>query len=189
METLKKFLSWLKALPLWLRLVVLLALAVAGAWSLSSCANTKAVVRASSENTSASVTITTNNPTTVNVTNKQDTIGLLFNPRKTSCILPFFRSCPNNRTDNGKIKLRANAYASSLYSQTDNLHHRGAPNFLISSRDALPFGCPPSLYENKYIPLSRLGEVKHKILLSQLFQSVRSEQRREFRHHCETHIG
>lgn len=188
METLKKILSWLRALPLWLRLLVLLALAVAGAWSLSSCANTKAVVRASSENTSASVTITTNNPTTVNVTNKQDTIGLNFNPRKTSCILPFFRSCPNNCTDNGKITLRANAFVSSLYSQTGNLHHRGAPKFQISSSDAPPLGCLPSLYD-KHIPLSRLGEVKYKILLSQLFQSVRSEQRRVFRHHCETHIG
>lgn len=72
----------LKKLPLWLRLVVFLSLAVAAAWSVSSCSNTKAVVRASSENTSASVTITTNNPTTVNVTNKQDTIGLNFNPKK-----------------------------------------------------------------------------------------------------------
>ena len=72
----------LKGLPLWLRIFVLVAIAVAAAWSISSCANTKAVVRASSENTSASVTITTNNPTTVNVTNKQDTIGLNFNPKK-----------------------------------------------------------------------------------------------------------
>lgn len=82
MEKLNVLIDWLKSLPLWLRLVLLLALAVAGAWSLSSCANTKAVVRASSENTTASVTITTNNPTTVNVTNKQDTIGLNFNPKK-----------------------------------------------------------------------------------------------------------
>lgn len=74
--------NFLKGLPLWLRLVVLVALAVAVGFGLSSCANTKAVVRASSENTSASVTITTNNPTTVNVTNKQDTIGLNFNPKK-----------------------------------------------------------------------------------------------------------
>lgn len=79
---LQSLLSLLKKLPLWLRLVVLISLAVAAAWSVSSCANTKAVVRASSENTSASVTITTNNPTTVNVTNKQDTIGLNFNPKK-----------------------------------------------------------------------------------------------------------
>ena len=74
--------AFLKKLPLWLRLMVLISLAVAAAWFVSSCANTKAVVRASSENTSASVTITTNNPTTVNVTNKQDTIGLDFNPKK-----------------------------------------------------------------------------------------------------------
>ena len=74
--------DFLKGLPLWLRLVVLVALAVAVAFFVSSCANTKAVVRASSENTSASVTITTNNPTTVNVTNKQDTIGLNFNPKR-----------------------------------------------------------------------------------------------------------
>ena len=81
-NTFKIFLEWLKKLPLWLRLVVLVALAVAAALSVASCANTKAVVRASSENTSASVTITTNNPTTVNVTNKQDTIGLNFNPKR-----------------------------------------------------------------------------------------------------------
>lgn len=72
----------LKKLPLWLRLVVLVALAVAAAWSVSSCANTKAVVRASSENTQASVSITTNNPTSVTVTNRQDTVGLHFNPKK-----------------------------------------------------------------------------------------------------------
>ncbi len=74
-------LDYLKKLPLWLRLVVLLALAVAAAWSVTSCANTKAVVRASSENTSASVSITTNNPTSVTVTNRQDTVGLHFNPK------------------------------------------------------------------------------------------------------------
>lgn len=77
----QSLLEYLKKLPLWLRLVVLLALAVAAAWSVTSCANTKAVVRASSENTSASVSITTNNPTSVTVTNRQDTVGLHFNPK------------------------------------------------------------------------------------------------------------
>lgn len=77
----QSFLAFLKKLPLWLRLVVLLSLAVAAAWSVTSCANTKAVVRASSENTSASVSITTNNPTSVTVTNRQDTVGLHFNPK------------------------------------------------------------------------------------------------------------
>lgn len=80
-NTFEVFLDFLKRLPLWLRLVVLVALAVAAAWSVSSCANTKAVVRASSENTSASVSITTNNPTSVTVTNRQDTVGLHFNPK------------------------------------------------------------------------------------------------------------
>ena len=75
--------SWLKAAPKFARVVVpLLLAALLVVYLFSSCANTKAVVRASSENTSASVTITTNNPTTVNVTNKQDTIGLNFNPKR-----------------------------------------------------------------------------------------------------------
>lgn len=82
MDYLQKLISVLKSLPLWLRLVVLLALAVAGAWSLSSCANTKAVVRSSADNTTSSITITTNNPTNVTVTNKQDSLGLNFNPKK-----------------------------------------------------------------------------------------------------------
>lgn len=74
--------NFLKGLPLWLRLVVLVVFAVAIGFALSSCANTKAVVRSSADNTTSSVTITTNNPTTVNVTNKQDTIGLNFNPQR-----------------------------------------------------------------------------------------------------------
>ena len=74
--------DFLKKIPLWLRIVVLVAIAVAAAVVVQSCANTKAVVRASADSTQASVTITTNNPTTVHVTNKQDTLGLDFNPRK-----------------------------------------------------------------------------------------------------------
>ena len=77
-----KLINFLKSLPLWQRLVVLIAAALCLAFYFGACANTKAVVRASSENTSASVTITTNNPTNVNITNKQDTIGLNFNPKK-----------------------------------------------------------------------------------------------------------
>lgn len=80
-NTFEILLDFLKRLPLWLRLLVLIALAVAVAWSVTSCANTKAVVRASSENTQASVSITTNNPTSVTVTNRQDTVGLHFNPK------------------------------------------------------------------------------------------------------------
>lgn len=81
-DNLQVILTWFKKLPLWIRLAVILALAVAFAWSVTSCANTKALVRASSENTSASVSITTNNPTSVTVTNRQDTVGLHFNPKK-----------------------------------------------------------------------------------------------------------
>ena len=81
-NNLQIFLDWLKKLPLWLRLVVVLALAAAFALSVTSCANTKAVVRASSENTQASVSITTNNPTSVTVTNRQDTVDLHFNPKQ-----------------------------------------------------------------------------------------------------------
>ena len=74
--------NFLKSLPLWLRILVLVVLAVAGAFYLSSCANTKAVVRSSADNTTSSITITTNNPTNVTVTNKQDSLGLNFNPKK-----------------------------------------------------------------------------------------------------------
>lgn len=81
-NNLQIFLDWLKKIPFLLRLIVVLALAAAFALSVTSCANTKAVVRASSENTRASVSITTNNPTSVTVTNRQDTVGLQFNPKK-----------------------------------------------------------------------------------------------------------
>lgn len=76
----------IKNLPLSWRIVAVASAALFAIALLNSCANTKAVVRASSENTSASVTITTNNPTTVNVTNKQDTIGLNFNPKKNNSL-------------------------------------------------------------------------------------------------------
>lgn len=74
--------NFLKGLPLWLRLVVLVAVGVAVAFGLNSCANTKAVVRSSADNTTSSITITTNNPTNVTVTNRQDSLGLNFNPKK-----------------------------------------------------------------------------------------------------------
>lgn len=76
------FFDFLKKLPIWVRVLFLAAIAVAVAFYLQSCANTKAVVRSSADSTRASVTITTNNPTTVHVTNKQDTAVLNFNPKK-----------------------------------------------------------------------------------------------------------
>ena len=78
----QELLNHYKKLPLWLKLVVAIVLAIVFALSLTNCANTKAVVRASSENTQASVTITTNNPTSVTVSNRIDTVGLQFNPKK-----------------------------------------------------------------------------------------------------------
>lgn len=78
----KNIIQLLKSLPLWCRLLVLVALAIAGAFYVSSCANTKAVVRSNAEQTHSSITITTNNPTSVTVTNKQDSLGLNFNPNK-----------------------------------------------------------------------------------------------------------
>lgn len=74
--------NFLKGLPLWLRLAVLVVIAVAVAFGFNSCANTKAVVRSSADNTTSSITITTNNPTNVTVTNRQDSLGLNFNPKK-----------------------------------------------------------------------------------------------------------
>lgn len=74
--------NYLKMLPLWLRISILALLGVCVAFALNSCANTKAVVRTSAESTQSSITITTNNPTNVTVTNRQDTLGLNFNPNK-----------------------------------------------------------------------------------------------------------
>lgn len=74
--------DFLKSLPLWLRIGVIVVVGIAAAIALDSCANTKAVVRSSADNTHSSVTITTNNPTNVTVTNRQDSLGLNFNPKK-----------------------------------------------------------------------------------------------------------
>lgn len=81
MET-GSFKDFLKSLPLWLRIGVIVVVGIAAAFALDSCANTKAVVRSSADNTQSSVTITTNNPTNVTVTNRQDSLGLNFNPKK-----------------------------------------------------------------------------------------------------------
>lgn len=78
----KEVKDFLKSLPLWLRILVLVILGVCAAFALNSCANTKAVVRSNADQTTSSITITTNNPTNVTVTNKQDSLGLNFNPKK-----------------------------------------------------------------------------------------------------------
>ena len=80
----QKIVDAFKAFPLWLRLLLLCALAVGAAFYLSSCANTKALIRTSADNTQSSVTITTNNPTNVTVTNSVDSTKFNFNPKKSN---------------------------------------------------------------------------------------------------------
>lgn len=68
MENVKKFISWLKTLPVWMRSVALLALSVLAllaSMSLSACGTTKVVVRNGADSTSTQVSVSTNNPTTV----------------------------------------------------------------------------------------------------------------------------
>ena len=68
MENIKKLISWLKTLPIWMRAVVLLALSVLAllaSMSLSACGTTKVVVRNGADSTSTQVTVSTNNPTSV----------------------------------------------------------------------------------------------------------------------------
>lgn len=66
MERLTKFYEWLKSIsPPWLRAVVLAILAVLVFISTTSCGTTRAVARIT-DNGSSTITITTNNPTSVN---------------------------------------------------------------------------------------------------------------------------
>lgn len=68
MENVKKLISWLKTLPIWMRAIVLLALSVLALFatmSLSACGTTKVVVRNGADSTSTQVSVSTNNPTTV----------------------------------------------------------------------------------------------------------------------------
>lgn len=64
----KKIWSWLKSRPLWARLVLVVALAVIAVVSLSSCGSTtRAVIRNNADSTKTTVSITTNNPTSWDV--------------------------------------------------------------------------------------------------------------------------
>lgn len=67
----KTFLSWLKTLPIWLRAIVLLCVAVIvliASMSLSACGTTRAIVKNGADGTSTEIRITTNNPTSVQTT-------------------------------------------------------------------------------------------------------------------------
>lgn len=62
--------------------VVGLLIALAGTALPTSCGTTRAVIRTSADNTNSSISITTNNPTNVSVTNGVDSLGFRFSPNK-----------------------------------------------------------------------------------------------------------
>lgn len=73
MDKIKLFVEWLKTLPIWLRAIALLAigaLALIASMSLSACGTTKVVVRNGADSTRTQVSVTTNNPTSVETSPK-----------------------------------------------------------------------------------------------------------------------
>lgn len=63
-----KLLEYLKNSPSWVKVVFpLLSAALVAVYLLSSCGLTKATVRTNSDNSHGTITITTNNPTSVTV--------------------------------------------------------------------------------------------------------------------------
>lgn len=67
-ESIKKLLSWIITKPVWVRilsLVVIMILCIIVLFSANSCGVTRAIVRNSADSTTTSITITTNNPTSV----------------------------------------------------------------------------------------------------------------------------
>lgn len=78
-----KIIEWIKGVsPPWKYIAVACTCVLFAIFLLTSCANTKAVVRSNAEQTSSTITITTNNPTNVEVTNRIDTLGFKFAPKK-----------------------------------------------------------------------------------------------------------
>lgn len=68
MDKIKLFVEWLKTLPIWLRAIALLAisaLVLIASMSLYACGTTKVVVRNGADSTRTQVSVTTNNPTSV----------------------------------------------------------------------------------------------------------------------------
>lgn len=75
--------EWLKSSPRWCKIVApLLAGALAIVYLLSSCGVTRAVIRAPANNSYNSVSITTNNPTSVHLSNSVDSTRVNINPKK-----------------------------------------------------------------------------------------------------------
>lgn len=82
-EIFKIVLDWLKSSPRWCKIVApLLAGALAIVYLLSSCGVTRAVIRAPANNSYNSVSITTNNPTSVHLSNSVDSTRVNINPKK-----------------------------------------------------------------------------------------------------------
>lgn len=82
-EILKIVVEWLKSSPRWCKIVApLLAGALAIVYLLSSCGVTRAVIRAPSDGSYNSVSITTNNPTSVHLSNSVDSTRVNINPNK-----------------------------------------------------------------------------------------------------------
>lgn len=82
MELVEKFMTWLTTAPKWCKIVVpLIASALAICYLLSSCGTTRATIRTTADNTSSSISITTNNPTSVSVSNSIDSTKFQINPK------------------------------------------------------------------------------------------------------------
>lgn len=82
-EFFKIVVEWLKSSPRWCKIVApLLAGALAVVYLLSSCGVTRAVIRAPANNSYNSVSITTNNPTSVHLSNSVDSTRVNINPKK-----------------------------------------------------------------------------------------------------------
>lgn len=67
-ESLKKLLSWLITKPVWVRILsvlVIMILSIMVLFSATSCGVTRATIRNNADNTQTTITITTNNPTSV----------------------------------------------------------------------------------------------------------------------------
>lgn len=83
MEKIIEFLKTLKT-P-WKEIIAAIVGALVAIASVSvavSCGTTRAVIRTSADNTSSSISITTNNPTNVSVSNGVDSLGFRFAPNK-----------------------------------------------------------------------------------------------------------
>lgn len=81
-EILKICLDWLKSSPRWCKIVApLLACALAVVYLLSSCGVTRAVVRSPKDGSANTISITTNNPTSVHLSSKIDSTHVNINPK------------------------------------------------------------------------------------------------------------